>query len=434
MQQQQPKKLTPIQRQQLKNQRPPRQPKKSKKQIQSEPQPEAPFKLNVQPQTHLQKQVVLASLAKINNNGTSTAITNQESINNTRSDVEVITEAELEQFVAQKDETPQQTILPFDENSIDTKEKVLEELKVSFIAKSMAIHKENEYHPIHTNPVDLTIVPEAADLIPSDNNENATEITEEFPFFSLKTTQEIQNSNNNDVPSELLQSVLLPTEPKGLGFFGNLSYYTRDPIAAIIAHLQDKTYDTSNKDHFDWLQKALEKIVINRDLTSLATITALCQQHEEYKNKIRISDTLAQHCSELYTTSISLANNKLEEKLAEYNTRTATFEKLLQDMKAKYENDMLALINKYGEEKNQTNEYIAGMKKELLTLSALNASIRKDAIQINIAKNQWSISNECEQQFEVAKISLNTLDKISKTMPRIKEPKLALIQNQLENK
>jgi len=413
-------KKTPLQRQQEKKQN---QRGKNKRQvIKPQPQPQAHIQpQHIKPQPTIQSQnpsfpkvayrdIVKKSLmqAKANNN--------QPSI--------ITEEEEIERFV-----TTEETPLTFNEQTADVKEKVLEELKASFLIKTTVEHNNNEYHPIHTNPVDLTIVPEAAQIIGDSYSLEPYINYNEFPFLPLEQpgTETVKS-----IAPELMPSVILPTNKQGLGFIGNIQYYT-NPITTIIAHLEKKTFDITNASYFGLLEKAIENAIADNDLYSLATITALCQK-EEYKNNIRISDALTEKTLKLYTTSISLANNKLEEKLAEYNTKTAAFEKLLQNIKAKYENDMLALIDKYGEEKKQTNEYIAGMKKQLLTLSALNASIRKEAIQINIAKNHLDVSNECEQQFEVAKVSLTTLDKVSTTMPRIKEPKLALIQNYIEKK
>jgi len=412
--------LTHIQKQQM---------KKQNQRGNRKPQPQPKSNIQPQPQTQQQtptklsyKDVVMKSLKNAENNNKA---------ENKQTSPDVITQsAEIEAFIAQE-EIP----FAFDEETADVKETVLEELKASFIAKSTIIHGDNEYHPIHTNPVDLTIVPEAADLINSCSN-NAPVITEEFPFFSLKTTQEIQNNNDtNNVPSELLQSVLLPTEKKGLGFFGNLSYYTTNPITAIIARLQEKTYVATDKDNFGWLTIALQKAIADNNLDALTTISALCA--ENY-NTIRYADEEAQKSLNLYTSSISLAEKEIEDKYTEiaqkYNSKTAAFAQFLLNTTKNYEQEIQALNTEYEAIKNKNNELIESRKKQIGTLSILNKSIRPQILDLVAQPNNIRSTNECAEKLEVAKLSLNLVEKISGKMPLIMEPKLALIQNQLENK
>jgi len=229
----------------------------------------------------------------------------------------------------------------------------------------------------------------------------------------------------NETPDFLLQSVILPTEEQGLGWAGTFNYYVNDPISNIISYLTTQSFNTFNGSHFKLLNEAIAQAVQEEDFDSLAIITALCRSTEEYKNKIRIPDTIAQpafeFCSKTYTQEIADSNetmsNNYQNSLSRYNTRTIAFSKALSKMIESYNEDIRQIANLYHSSVQEETTCVTTMQKKMCALSALNASIRNNTKTLITEHTITAQTNNLPETLEQSQQKLNNILAISDAMP-----------------
>lgn len=235
------------------------------------------------------------------------------------------------------------------------------------------------------------------------------------------------------IPDALFQSVILPTEKKGLDFFDTILYYTsKKPISRIIFLLQNKTFKTDNQSYFEWLNEAIEAAIKNEDFDSLATIATLCQA-DEYKKTIRIPDEIAQPavalCSSKYNNELSLANkaiqNKCQDNITLYNIKTVAFTKVIGDIICAYTQDIQNIGNDYDKSVKQELTRIANIQDQINNFSKLNKSIRDETTNFLATYAIELPENQFNKKIEESNKQLTILSTINQNMPPINNPQLS---------
>jgi hypothetical protein len=290
-------------------------------------------------------------------------------------------------------------------NSEESAEEVAQEITVESAVK--------EYHPIATNPVDYSAFP------------FLEELAAELSVDSQITTEE--------QPNVMLQSVMLPTEEKGLGILGTISYYCKDVVTNIISYLATNTFDTNNKTHFALLHEAVQKAAANNDFDTLATIAALCQSTDDYQAKIRISDEVAQPALNVFTTKyaqeVDLSNgtirNHHQTNLLQYNARTDAFAQKLAELVSAYNQEIKNIASHYDVSTQQEVVRITTMQQQINTFGKLNASIRPTTAQLLSAHTTEIPKNRITKKIGESEKQLEFLSKIGSNLPKIKDRTLS---------
>ena len=324
---------------------------------------------------------------------------------------------------------------------------LMEELKVSiaFREKTDQIDKMLASMKITTPPTSIS----SSETNISNELDNID--YKEFPFFessscstssssattSTESSSISQSSELKETSSIIQASVMLPTEEKSLGLQGNFTYYTQNTVSGIISLLIKKNFDIQNASYFNWLNEAIQNAVENGHYGSLITIAAICQNNEEYKNSIRISDDSAEKSFNLFEVhhkaEVNNLNKILEEKqknsILEYNNKTIAFAKFISEATDRYNKDIQNITDNYNAEIEKANKQIALTKSQISTFSALNKSTRKKIINLVDGSTITIPKNKCMSKKEKRENSLAQLLDISNSLPTIKEPqtKLALL-------
>lgn len=233
-----------------------------------------------------------------------------------------------------------------------------------------------------------------------------------------------KQAKTNEIPDFLLQSVILPTEEKGLGWSETLDCYVMGVVSNIISQLTNKSFDTKNASHFKLLNEAILQAVEEKDFDSLATITALCQSTEEYKKTIRIPDFIAkpafEFCSSTYTQEITdsnkTINNNYQNALFQYNQRTIAFSKFISETVEKYNQDIQNIATRYDSSVQKETLCIGDMQKNICTLGALNASIRENTKKIIVKDSITTPLNGLPGTLEQSQQQLNRILAVSDAM------------------
>src|SRR5579863_3016183 len=222
----------------------------------------------------------------------------------------------------QQIETATQTEQPVVEEKAPVVEvshqQLMNELTASTIFQSKRMQhaspSANEYHPIETETVDFNMSQffdePGVDLgEPYITQEITPEnlLKSETEIINISLPECMKNNNNLEATSinpELLQSVMLPTEDKGLTWLEKIAYYTstkHQVVQSIIKQLENKTFDASNRTAIDIFTEAVTTATNNSDVQSLATIADLCSKN--YPQTIRLfDDVVAQQASGFLTT------------------------------------------------------------------------------------------------------------------------------------
>src|SRR5579862_6357419 len=276
----------------------------------------------------------------------------------------------------QQIETATQTEQPVVEEKAPVVEvshqQLMNELTASTIFQSKRMQhaspSANEYHPIETETVDFNMS-QFFDEPGVDLGEPyiTQEITPENLFKSeteiinISLPECMQNNNNNleatSINPELLQSVMLPTEDKGLTWLEKIAYYTstkHQVVQSIIKQLENKTFDASNRTAIDIFTEAVTTATNNSDVQSLATIADLCSKN--YPQTIRLfDDVVAQQASGFltthYMTELTRANatmqSKRQEHVKEWTVETAACVKAMSDLITNYNQKIKNIADNY---------------------------------------------------------------------------------------
>ncbi|HLW73266.1 MAG TPA: hypothetical protein VKR54_04425 [Candidatus Babeliales bacterium] len=292
---------------------------------------------------------------------------------------------------------------------------------------------QNQQNPItkyHTIPTEAT-----------DSDESySSPFTDSQELVPHNVQQQIINKSTEEeptiAPDVLLQSVILPTETKGLNFFDTIFYYTGNPTTNIISLLKNKTFKTDNNSYFEWLNEAIKTAVKNNDFDALATIATLCQA-EEYKKTIRIPDEVAQPavalCSTKYITELSLVNKAIENNrqnnIAQYNIKTLAFTKALNDMINTHKQDLQNIADDHNKSIIKETARIANMQEQINNFAHLNKSIRETTTNL-LTTNAIEIpKDKFNKKFNASTERLNNLTTIGTSMPQIKIPQNVLVNS-----
>ncbi len=250
--------------------------------------------------------------------------------------------------------------------------------------------------------------------------DDSVELSSELLLVEYKA-----DSTNGNIESSLLPSVILPTEKKGIGLLGSISYYTRDAIANILSHLVKDTFEVNNASYFELLNEAVQIAVERNAFNSLTTIAALCQGKEQYRDQVRISDDAAQKSFNLFETCYTQENKKLEEEqknsILQYNQRTIAFAKFLSEAIDNYNQDIINIASHYSTQKQETIKDIELRKNQIKQFSALNASIREKTAQLIQKPNFINLENKCAEKIIETQVSLDLLLKLTSDLPIITE-------------
>lgn len=271
--------------------------------------------------------------------------------------------------------------------------------------------RAHEYHPITT--------PTAGDV--------------DLTGIAQLNLPEPQTSTTEEQPNIMLQSVMFPTEEKGLGLFHlgimeKLASYRRTNVDNVISFLTKKTFDITNKTFLDLLNIAIQDATTNDDHTSLVTILALCRSTEEYKNKIRVSDDAvaktafefltSEANSAKYDLGIQLANKNIEDGdqqlRLEYNKTRENFVGTLAQLITAYKQDTGIIADKFDALQKREVEQA---QSSILNLGELNASIRNNARLFVGAHPTRLIENEIAQERNTANTRLDLLLQRGKMLP-----------------
>ncbi len=293
----------------------------------------------------------------------------------------------------------------------------------------------NEYHPIVTETVKTVVDYSSFPFI--------TELIEELnadPYVAPTNTliQSEHESINVTLPEcmqsiivnqNLLQSVMLPTEEKGLTFLEKVSYYTSTKsqvVQSIIKQLENKTFDASNLTSFNIFTEAITTAANNNDVNSLATIADLCSKN--YPQTIRIfDDVVAQQASGFltthYMTELTRANETMksrrQEHLKEWTVETAACVTAMTDIITKYNQSVKNISDNYHSSIEQEETRIKTLRTQVSTFGLLNKPIRNN-IDTLLAHNKLELpTNKFDYTMQASESKLNSLAKIAKDMPQI---------------
>lgn len=246
-------------------------------------------------------------------------------------------------------------------------------------------------------------------------------------------------TNTPEMPSDLLQSIMLPTEAKELTFFEKLSYHTSTAhqlLKRMISYLENDQFEVDNLKHFEWLYEAIETATTNKDVASLTKIAALCQ--EKYATTIRIPERLAQPAAEVlhahYSLELSLANKKLQEKrqdqMTQWNFDTAACVKAINDIVIAYNQSIKENTDNFETSVTQETERIKNLRREVSTFASLNREIRENTAKLLQNNPIQAPKNIFARTMGESQKRLNNLTNTVNEMPTIndfkKSDKLAL--------
>lgn len=212
----------------------------------------------------------------------------------------------------------------------------------------------------------------------------------------------LQPQTTKNAPVDLLQSVMIPTEEKGLGALGTFCYYMNDPIKNITSYLTTNTFDKKNASHFKLLDEAITEAISRKDFDVLMNIVALCQSTEDYRKSIRIPDKIAEiafdFCSKTYISEIVDSNKTIKDdhqnSIAKYNAKTAAFSQTINQAIDLYRRDLNNITSQYALSTQKEADDIADMKIKMIQLSALNARFRsKTDINLHNSKRDINLHN-----------------------------------------
>jgi hypothetical protein len=307
--------------------------------------------------------------------------------------------------------------------SEESAEEVAQELTIEF---QLAV---TEYHPIATNPVDYSAFPFLEELAAELSIDSQIATEEQTNVTTQADVIIVAQTTTEEQPNALSQSVMLPTEEKGLGIRGTISYYCKGVIKNIISYLSTKTFDTDNKTHFGLLNEAVQKAAANNDFDTLATIAALCQSTDDYQAQIRISDEVAKPALNLFTTKyaqeVNSSNDTIRNNhqacLLKYNSRTDAFAQKLAELISAYNEDIKIIASNYDVSTQQEDVHITTMQQEISTFGKINASIRPATVQLLSAHTIEIPKNRITKKIGESEQQLEFLSKIGSKLPKIKD-------------
>jgi hypothetical protein len=265
---------------------------------------------------------------------------------------------------------------------------LVDELKAKFESKAKATRT--------SDPIDI--------VMPSINL-----VVSEIEVTTLPMPENLKQKTEQPNPL-LLQSVMLPTEKKGLGFFKRISYLRssdREVLEEMITDLKDGAFDVTNGTHFDILNEVIATATKNGDFESIFTIAKICS--EKYPNKIRISDETAKPTSEFlsthYLAELQLAQNKSPENGEAVNTYN------------------LAIKNV------NENNHIKNLRTNISTFALLNKETRKPIAAVLTNNQLVEQTNIFSKTMSQSTNELNSIVANLNRIPKILETKTKTVTN-----
>jgi hypothetical protein len=282
-----------------------------------------------------------------------------------------------------------------------------------------------EYHPIATNTVNYITMQSFDELVTELSNELAQNNPSNNIVPSEPTTTEATSTNSN-----LLQSVMMPTEDKGFSTRWEQLAYTfstqNQVLQRVIKQLEDKTFDANNVTAIKIFTDAVTTATNNSDIESLATIADLCSKN--YPQTIRIfDDVVAQKASGLfnthYMTELTRANetmlSKRQEHINEWKIETAACVKAMIDCTARYNEKVKDIADRYQKSIEQEESHIKTLRTQVSTFSHLNRQTRDNTIAILTHNKLDRPTNKFAKTMLESESRLNSLAKVAQEMPQI---------------
>jgi hypothetical protein len=231
-------------------------------------------------------------------------------------------------------------------------------------------------------------------------------------------------------PNALVQSVMLPTEKKGLSFFKSFSYKTstaNQVLKSVIYELETSTFDTKNLTSFEILEEAITTATNNKDAKSLITIATLCE--EKYPKTIRISDNVAEQASQVitahYMTELNIKNeelnNKAQERRQQWNTSTLACVKTINDAISTYNQNVQNIADNYNKSVEQKSADTEHLRTQIKTFSLLNREIRGDITGLLINNKIKQPKNILAKTMGQSTSELNSIVTALNRIPKILE-------------
>ena len=258
----------------------------------------------------------------------------------------------------------------------------------------------------------------------------------------MSTPKNVQTTTEQS--NALLQSVVLPTEKKGLSFFKSFSYNTstaNQVLKSVIYELETNTFDTNNLTSFEILEEAITTATNNKDAKSLITIATLCE--EKYPKTVRISDNVAEQASQVitahYMTELNVKNeelnNKAQERRQQWNTSTLACVKTINDAISTYNQNVQNIADNYNKSVEQKSEDTEHLRTQIKTFGLLNREIRRDITGLLINNKIKQPKNILAKTMGQSTNELNSIVTALNRIPKILEfePKAANILA-IENK
>jgi hypothetical protein len=325
-------------------------------------------------------------------------------------------------------------------------QQLMNELTASTIFQSKRMQhaspSANEYHPIETETVDFNMSQffdePGVDLgEPYITQEITPEnlLKSETEIINISLPECMQNNNNNNnleatsINPELLQSVMLPTEDKGLTWLEKIAYYTstkHQVVQSIIKQLENRTFDASNRTAIDIFTEAVTTATNNSDVQSLATIADLCSKN--YPQTIRLfDDVVAQQASGFltthYMTELTRANatmqGKRQEHIKEWTVETAACVKAMSDLITNYNQKVKNIADNYHNSIEQEEARIKTLRTQVSTFSLLNKQTRENSATVLTSNKLDRPTNKFAKTMMESESRLNYLAKVAQDMPQI---------------
>lgn len=193
----------------------------------------------------------------------------------------------------------------------------------------------------------------------------------------------------DDAREMFAQSVILPTEKKDIGYLetakirvatvtGRLRY-------AVIAALENGSFDTENALSFELLNNAFAEATVKNDFEALNKLATLSETGK-YKGLIRISDEVARAAFESCCThhknwinSATLITEKInDQNAAKFNMQTDLFKAQIKAASELYQQQVQKIILDGNQSIEPQQKQLEQQRTALASLGYLNKTIRKD--------------------------------------------------------
>jgi len=290
---------------------------------------------------------------------------------------------------------------------------------------------------LHNSSSDISNENNPTITAPTNTAEPSPLMQSEIEIITLTLPNRMSAKQNltKDQPNPLLQSVMLPTQEKELGFLEKLAYHTstaHQHRQKMISYLQNDQFDVTNLTHFKWLEEAIATATAHDDIDSLATIAMIC--HKKYPDTIRImSEDIAQRAFEKleghYTEKLSKAELVLQlkhqDKMKQWNITVAACRKSIHAAIEMYNQNVKELYDNYDQSVAEETNHVNNVSEQIKALSSLNRNIRPSTTvlltnnPLQTPKDIFATTmKEAEKRLIFAQKEINEMPTIMETKPR----------------